>query len=163
MSQLDAVDAVDFHNIYGVNAIGPFQMARAVSAHMGNNSAIVNVSSVAGQTGIGSSFPYVLSKAALNALTVGLSRALAPKIRVNAVLPGMIEGRWMRDGLGEEAYERVKKQFAETALLERVATPDHIAESIGWLLDPGCLMTGQLMVVDGGATLGRPPAAAGKR
>ena len=160
MPDLEAVNAADFQAIFGVNAIGPFQMARAASAQMKAGGAIVNVSSVAGQTGSGSSFPYVLSKAALNALTLGLARTLAPGIRVNAVLPGMIEGRWMREGVGEAAYERVKAQFSDTALLGQVSTPEHIARAICWLLDPDCMMTGQLMVVDAGFTLGRPPAAA---
>ncbi|UUZ62773.1 SDR family oxidoreductase [Polaromonas sp. P1-6] len=163
MSHLDGVQAQDFQTIFGVNAVGPFQLCRAAAQHMGEGSAIVNVSSIAGQTGSGSSFPYVLSKAALNALTLGLARTLAPGIRVNAVLPGMIEGRWMRDGLGDEAYQQVKTQFADTALLGRVCTPQQIAGAIGWLLDPDCMMTGQLMVVDGGFMLGRPPAAAGAR
>ena len=163
MSQMDDVQAVDFQKIFGINAIGPFQMSRAVAKHMGAQGAIVNVSSVAGQLGMGSSFPYVLSKAALNSLTVGMARTLAPKIRVNAVLPGMIQGRWMKEGLGDEAYERVKHQFADSSLLGEVATPEHIATSVCWLLDKDCLMTGQLMVVDGGFTLGRPPSAAGKK
>lgn len=163
MSNLDGVQASDFQAIFGVNAIGPFQMARAAARHMGPGSAIVNVSSVAGQTGSGSSFPYVLSKAALNSLTLGLARTLAPAVRVNAVLPGMIQGRWMKEGLGEVAYEQVKAQFADSSLLGEVATPEHVASAIVWLLDPMCLMTGQLMVVDGGFTLGRPPSAAGRR
>jgi len=163
MSQLDDVQAADFQKIFGINAIGPFQMSRAVAPHMGDGGAIVNVSSVAGHLGMGSSFPYVLSKAALNSLTVGLARTLAPKVRVNAVLPGMIQGRWMREGLGDEVYERVKHQFADSSLLGEVATPEHIASSVCWLLDKTCLMTGQLMVVDSGFTLGRPPSAAGKK
>lgn len=163
ISNLEGVNAQDFHDIFGINTIAPFQMARAVAPHMGLGSAIVNVSSIAAQSGNGSSLPYVVSKAALNALTLGLARALAPNVRVNAVLPGLIEGRWMRDGLGDEAYERVRAQYAETALLGRVAAPEHIASAIGWLLDPACLMTGQLMVVDAGFSLGKPPAAAGSR
>ena len=148
---------------FGINAVGPFQMSRAAAKHMGAGSAIVNVSSIAGQTGSGSSFPYVLSKAALNALTLGLARTLAPGIRVNAVLPGMVEGRWMRDGLGDAAYERVKAQFADTALLGTVCTPQQIASTIVWLLDADCMMTGQLVVVDAGFSLGRPPSAVGAR
>lgn len=163
MSNLDGVQADDFQAIFGVNAVGPFQMSRAAAKHMGAGSAIVNVSSIAGQTGSGSSLPYVLSKAALNALTLGLARTLAPGIRVNAVLPGMIEGRWMRDGLGDAAYERVKTQFADTALLGTVCTPEQIAATIAWLIDPDCMMTGQLVVVDAGFTLGRPPSAVGVR
>lgn len=161
MHELDGVQAEDFLRVYGVNAVGPFQMARAAARHMPAGSAIVNVSSVAGQTGSGSSFPYVMSKAALNILTVGLARHLAPKVRVNAVLPGMIEGRWMRDGLGEQAYEKVKAQFAGTSLLGRVSTPEQIASAVVWLLEPECMVTGQQIVVDGGFTLGRPPSAAG--
>ncbi len=163
LSNLDGVQVEDFQAIFGVNAIGPFQMARAAARHMGHGSVIVNVSSVAGQIGNGSSFPYVLSKAALNALTLGLARTLAPAIRVNAVLPGMIQGRWMQEGLGDVAYERVKAQFADSSLLGEVATPEHVASAIAWLLDPQCLMTGQLMVVDGGFTMGRPPSAAGAK
>jgi len=163
VSNLEGVNAQDFHDIFGTNTIGAFQMARACAPQMGPGSAIVSVSSIAAQSGNGSSLPYVVSKAALNALTLGLARALAPKVRVNAVLPGLIEGRWMRDGLGDEVYERVKDSYAATALLERVATPDNIASAIGWLLDPTCLMTGQLMVVDAGFSLGKPPTAAGSR
>lgn len=163
MSKLDDVQAVDFQNIFGVNTLGPFQICRAAAKHMPSGSAIVNVSSIAGQTGSGSSFPYVVSKAALNALTLGLARVLAPGIRVNAVLPGLIEGRWMRDGLGDEAYARVKVQFADNALLGQVCTPEQIASAALWLLDDQCMMTGQLVVVDAGFTLGRPPVAAGAR
>lgn len=161
MHDLDGVQAEDFLRVYGVNAVGPFQMARAAAPHMTQGGAIVNVSSIAGQTGSGSSFPYVMSKSALNIMTVGLARNLAPKLRVNAVLPGMIEGRWMRDGLGQEGYERVKAQYSATALLGRISTPEQIASAVLWLLEPDCMVTGQQIVVDGGFMLGKPPSAAG--
>jgi 3-oxoacyl-[acyl-carrier protein] reductase len=163
ISNLEGVSAQDFHDIFGINAVGPFQLARAAAPHMSEGAAVVSVSSIAALSGNGSSLPYVASKAALNALTMGLARALAPKVRVNAVLPGMIEGRWMLEGLGDETYERVKTQYAQTSLLEKVATPEQIAAAVAWLLDPACLMTGQLMVVDGGFTLAKPPPAAGTR
>ena len=163
VSNLDGVQAQDFHDIFGVNTVAAFQMARAAAPHMGSDGAVVSVSSIASQSGNGSSLPYVASKAALNGLTLGLARALAPKVRVNAVLPGLIEGRWMRDGLGDEAYARVKAQYVDSSLLGRVAAPEHIASAICWLLDPACLMTGQLMVVDSGFSMGKPPAAAGAR
>jgi len=161
MAQLDDVRAEDFQRIYGVNAVGPFQMARAAARQMSEGSAIVNVSSIAGQIGSGSSFPYVMSKAALNILTIGLARVLAPRIRVNAVLPGLIEGRWMRDGLGEAMYERVKSQYAAASALGRVSDPNHIASAVCWLLAPDCLATGQQIVVDAGFVLGKLPSAAG--
>ena len=164
MADLDAVTTDDFQHAYAVNSVGPFQMARAVKPHMQGGGAIVNVSSVAGITGSGSSFPYVLSKAALNILTVALARNLAPAIRVNAVLPGLIEGRWMRDGLGsDEAYERVKGQFAATAALGKVSKPEHIASAVCWLLEEDSMVTGQLIPVDAGFMLGKPPSAAGAK
>src|SRR6201986_4173522 len=96
--QLDGLSAEDFQRIYAVNTIGPFQMVRAARAlleagarqteHM---STVVNVSSIAGITGMGSSLAYVASKGGLNAMTIALARALAPLIRVNAVCPGYID------------------------------------------------------------------------
>lgn len=165
MTDLDAVQAHDFLQVFGVNAVGPFQMARAAARRMTAGGAIVNVSSIAGQTGSGSSFPYVLSKAALNILTVALARVLAPGIRVNAVLPGMIEGRWMREGLGDVGYERVKGAFAATAALGCISTPEQVASAVCWLLEPQSVVTGQQIVVDAGFTLGKPPqaSAAAKR
>ena len=163
MSEMEAVGADEFIDLYRVNAIAPFQMARAVAPHMPDGASIVCVSSIAGQLGSGSSFPYVLSKGAVNALTLGLARTLGPGIRVNAVLPGMIDGRWMRRGMGEDGFERVSMQFAEHSTLNRICTNEEIAASIAWLLDPACVMTGQLMVVDAGFSLGRPPASAGAR
>jgi 3-oxoacyl-[acyl-carrier protein] reductase len=162
LSNLEGVDAADFQRIIGINAIAPFQMARAAAPHLREGGAIVNVSSNSTLSGNGSSLPYVVSKGALNTMTLGLARALAPRVRVNAVLPGLIEGRWMREGLGDEAaYQRVKSGYSASSLLERVSTPEDIAGAIAWLLDPACLMTGQLMVVDAGFLLGKPPAATG--
>lgn len=161
MADLEAVNAADFQQVFAVNTLGPFQMARAAKPHMGDGGAVVNVSSIAGINGTGSSLPYVLSKAALNILTVSLARILAPEVRVNAVLPGMIEGRWMLDGLGAEVYQRVKGQFAEASALGKVCTPEHVASAVCWLLAPDCMVTGQLIPVDAGFLLGRPPSAAG--
>jgi len=161
MTELDRLKPQDFLSIYGTNAVGAFQMCRAAARHMGQGAAIVNVSTVAALTGSGSSLPYVMSKAALNAMTQALARALAPRVRVNAVLPGLVEGRWMRDGLGEAAYEQVKTAYAAQSALGRVATPEHIADAIGWLLHPASIVTGQQLVVDAGFLLGKLPTATG--
>ncbi len=155
LTDMDAVSAQDFQDIYAVNAIGPFQMSRAAAKHMVDGSAIVNVSSLAGETGRGSSYPYVLSKAALNTLTISLARTLAPKIRVNGVMPGMIEGRWMRDGLGEASYQRVKQDFSDLSALGKISQPEDIARAVVWLLEPDAVITGQMLKVDAGFTLGR--------
>ncbi|HEY1227991.1 MAG TPA: SDR family NAD(P)-dependent oxidoreductase, partial [Ramlibacter sp.] len=90
----DALDAAAFQKILGVNTVGTFQMVRAAVPHLqAAQGCIVNVSSVAGSLGIGSSVPYIASKGALNAMTLHLARTLAPDVRVNAVCPGLITSR----------------------------------------------------------------------
>ena len=158
LSDLDKVSAADFQQVYAVNVIGTYQMVRAATPLLrrGGAGAVVNVSSIGSLNGNGSSYPYVTSKAALNTLTLALARSLAPQIRVNAVLPGMIETRWLRDGLGEEAYLQMRDQWASAAALERVCTAEDIAKTIAWLLIDANVITGQLIVADAGFLLGRP-------
>jgi 3-oxoacyl-[acyl-carrier protein] reductase len=141
----------DWLRLYSVNVIGAFHCARAVRAPMeaAGGGAIVNVSSVAGIAGVGSSIPYCASKAALNNLTVTLARALAPKIRVNAVAPGFITGRWLAGGLGA-AYEPVKQAVAGRAPLKRVCDPEDVSAAILSLVTGSDLITGQVVAVDGG-------------
>lgn len=162
IGELELQSAEDFSRVYAVNVIGPFQMTRAAAPYLRRtgSAAIVNISSIAGLTGNGSSMPYVASKGALNTLTLALARNLAPEIRVNAVLPGMIEGRWLKEGLGDAAYEKVHDQFASASALGRVCTPEDIAETAVWLIEGATMMTGQLVTVDGGFLLGRPPRVA---
>jgi 3-oxoacyl-[acyl-carrier protein] reductase len=155
MNRIDEADDEAFLKVFQINALGPFKMSRAAARRMQTGSAIVNVSSIAGENGRGSSYAYVASKAALNALTLSLARSLAPTVRVNAVLPGMIDGRWMREGLGESSFERVRSDFASLSALERICQPEEIADAIVWLLEPGSVVTGQLIRVDAGYTLGR--------
>ncbi len=93
---LEGLSADDFQRIYAVNVIGPSQMTRAVAPAMQRQGAgsVVNVSSLAGVRGIGSSVAYAASKGALNTMTLSLARALGPEIRVNTVCPGFIDTRW---------------------------------------------------------------------
>ena len=161
MADMDALNAEDFERVFRINVIGPYQMSRAVAPQMrATGGAIVNVSSIGALTGSGSSYAYSASKAALNTLTLSLARNLAPEIRVNAVLPGMIEGRWLREGLGDAAYERMKAQWTSASALGTISTPEQIAETIGWLITKAEVITGQLLTVDGGMLLGKPPAVA---
>ena len=105
------------------------------------------MSSVAGQTGQGSSIPYAASKAAMNCMTQSLARAFGPDVRVNAVAPGPIITRWLK---GREA--QVAK-FLELAPLGRAADPDDIADAVVYLATGTTLTTGQVLVVDGGRTM----------
>ncbi len=155
----DALDAPTFQRILDVNVIGAFQMVRACAPHLkAVQGAIVNVSSIAGALGIGSSVPYVASKGAINSLTLHLARALAPEVRVNAVCPGLITTRWFVDGIGADGYEKLKAQYEQTTPLGRACTAEDVAESVVWLLEGARTVTGEMILLDSGMHLGRAPS-----
>ena len=153
-SDLGSLTAKDFQDIYGVNVIGPFQMVKAAKEHLlkSENPCVVNISSIAGIKGIGSSIAYASSKGALNTMTLSMARNLGP-IRVNAVCPGFIEGEWLKKGMGIEMYEGTKKHIQNTAPLGKTCSPESIAEIIINLIEKSELITGQLITVDGGVSL----------
>ena len=153
-SDLNSLDANDFQNIYAVNVVGPFQMVKAAKEHLlkSSNPCVVNISSIAGIKGIGSSVAYASSKGALNTMTLSMARNLGP-IRVNAVCPGFIEGEWLKKGMGIEMYEGTKEHIQNTAPLRKTCSPESIAEVIVNLIEKSELMTGQLVTVDGGVSL----------
>lgn len=148
---LDAVKDEDWDRIMAVNVKGTFQCARAARGPLeeAGEGEIINITSVAGLAGTGSSIPYCASKAAIINMTVTLARALAPKIRVNAVAPGFINGRWLRAGIGD-AYEGVKAATAERLPLGRVCEPEDIAEAILSLITGSDLVTGHVLPCEGG-------------
>lgn len=148
---LDAVTDEVWHRIMDVNVKGPFQCIRAARTWLQRSDIahVVNVASVAGIAATGSSVPYAASKAALINTTISLARALAPTIRVNAVAPGFIAGRWLEQGLGE-SYEETKRKTEARLPLGRVSTPEDVADAILGLLLGSKQVTGQVLPVDGG-------------
>ena len=151
----DVLSSEIFHDLYAINALGPFQLARACASWLKQaGGCIVNVSSAAGVLGRGSSVPYLMSKGALNALTLYLARALAPEVRVNAVCPGLVTTRWFRDGLGEAGYGKLREKYEKQTPLSRSNTPEDVAEAIGWLIEGARTTTGELLMLDAGLHLG---------
>ena len=155
---LDGLSAKDFTDIYNVNVIGAFQMIRAVTPVMKaqGTGVVVNVSSVSGADGYGSSVAYSASKGALNTLTKSLGRALAPEIRVNAVCPGFINTPlWDKLNLSDEQRQSLQQAFIASTPLQIKPTPEIIARSILFLAsDLSAHLTGQLLTSDGGTSLG---------
>jgi 3-oxoacyl-[acyl-carrier protein] reductase len=151
--ELDRMTADAWNRILGVNLIGPFQCARAVKPAMDatGGGVIVMTSSIAGTNGVGSSIAYCASKAALNNLTLTLARALAPNIRVNAVAPGFIRGRWLKDGYGEQ-YEMLEQLASARSVMKKVCDPEDVATAILGFIAAD-LVTGQVLIVDGGLTI----------
>ncbi|MCX7982375.1 MAG: SDR family oxidoreductase [Syntrophales bacterium] len=151
-SNLEGLTKEDFFNIYGTNVVGAYQMVKWAAPHLKKTGAgaIVNVASIAGVLGIGSSIAYCASKAALINLTVTLARVLGPEIRVNAVCPGFIQGEWLRGGLGPELYEAYKTHLENTLPLRRTATPELVAETIRFFIEDAVLVTGEALLLDAG-------------
>ncbi|WP_158668295.1 SDR family NAD(P)-dependent oxidoreductase [Bradyrhizobium guangdongense] len=160
-ADLDGLSAEDFQRVYGVNTIGPFQMVRAARSLLeagakasGRPSAVVNVSSVAGISGVGSSIAYAASKGALNTMTLSLSRALAPLIRVNTVCPGYIDTPWFTKGRGEAGAKQVRDGVVAKVPLKVASTAEDIAQLVCFLAMPASSnMTGEVVRMDAGMHL----------
>ena len=151
----DAMDAEVFRHIMGVNVLGTFQMVRACAPHLrAARGAVVNVSSIAGALGIGSSVPYIASKGAVNSMTLHFARALAPHVRVNAVCPGLITTRWFVDGVGQQNFEKLRANYEQTTPLQTAASAEDVADAVVWLIEGARTTTGELLMLDGGRHLG---------
>ncbi|MEM1433296.1 MAG: glucose 1-dehydrogenase [Pseudomonadota bacterium] len=158
---LDGLDKQDFQDIYAVNTIGVYQMVRAAAPIMrqGGRGSIVNVASIAGVTGVGSSIAYAASKGALITMGLSLARVLGPEIRVNTVCPGFIQGDWLAEGMGAEAYERSKSYLEANTPLQLTTTPDTVAEAILYFAGGAEVVTGETLILDGGHHLMQTPMA----
>lgn len=141
-----------------VNLMGAFFMSRlAVEPMKASGGAIVMTSSIASITSNGSSIAYCASKAGLNSLTRTLAKSLGKYgIRVNAVLPGLIDGDWAYETWGggdDSQYAGLKKMFEDQTPLGHVVTPEDVAEVIMSLVTGSDYVTGQLVTIDSGFTL----------
>ena len=150
-ADLDGLDAEYFLHIYKVNVVGPFQMVRACKEMLLNsdNPSVVNISSIAGIKGLGSSLAYASSKGALNTMTKSMARNLGP-IRVNAICPGFIQGDWLRNGMGDDLYNAALENLTNNTPLKLTVTPEQVAEGIYSFIGINKVVTGETMLMDGG-------------
>ena len=146
LPNIDEVADQDWDAILGLNVKGAFYATRACvpSMRARGEGLVVNVASIAGYTGAGSSIPYAVSKGAMITLTRSLAKGLAPEIRVNAVAPGIVTTRWVAGR--EEHVER----YARDTPLGRAATAEDVARVIVSFATHGTFLTGEVTVVDGG-------------
>ncbi|MFE0563638.1 SDR family NAD(P)-dependent oxidoreductase [Priestia megaterium] len=148
MNDLESATDDVWDSLYDVNVKGMFHCVKAAVPHMKKQKAgaIVNVGSVAGTTGIGSSIPYAATKAAIHTMTKSLAIALAPYIRVNCISPGAVDTRWW-SGNEDKMY-----QLAGNLPLQRISSPEDIADAILFQLKQESV-TGQIFKIDNGQTL----------
>ena len=93
------------------------------------------------------------SKGAINTMTIGLARSLAPDIRVNAVCPGFVDTAWALSWQSEQSYEIFKQGLITAAPLKSIPDAADIADAILWLSERALRVTGQCIVIDSGAHL----------
>lgn len=145
---LDGLTEQAWDDILNVNLKGTFFVSRAAMPHLTARSGnIVNIASVAGVAGSGSSIAYAASKGAVITLTKSLAKAFAPAVRVNAVAPGPVQTRWLAD------HQDMVEEAMKATPLKRPATAEDIADVTLFLACETTLMTGQVLVADGGRTI----------
>lgn len=132
--------------IMDVNVKGMFHCCRAAAKHLkARKGCIINITSIAGISGLGSSIAYAASKAAAISVTKSLARVLAPEVRVNSIAPGVVNTRWTR-GVDPS-------KLSAGTHLGRGGEPEDVAEMAYALVAHAGFVTGQILVVDGGALL----------
>jgi 3-oxoacyl-[acyl-carrier protein] reductase len=143
---LDALDDETIDRIFRVNWRGAFAMVRALRPLLdqGEQSLLVNISSISGTTGVGSSIAYAASKAALNSMTKSLARTLAPKIRVVSVSPGYVDTAFL------DRTEEQKERSASASFIRGPVTPEQIGDAVAALAALFPMTTGAIIPVDGG-------------
>ena len=146
--ELELINDNVWDELFATNVKGMFYCAKNVAPIMkkSSNGAIVNIGSIAGVNGLGSSLPYAVTKSAVHGLTKSLSHALLPEIRVNCVVPGAVETRWWKGN------EDKMNQLARKLSLGHISVPEDIAEIVLMALTNKS-MTGQLLIADNGQTL----------
>ncbi len=158
---LEGLSAEDFQRIYAVNTIGPYQMVRAArelleegAKETGRASSVVNISSVAGISGVGSSVAYVASKGALNSMTFALARALAPLIRRQRGLSGLYRHAMVHQGRGADQAAKIRDMITEKSPLKVASSAEDVADVVCFLAGPQSRnMTGEILRIDAGAHL----------
>jgi len=158
---LEALTPDVWERTFSVNVFGTFQMVRAAEKALraSGNGSVVNVGSIAGVAGIGSSIAYAASKGAVNTMTLSLARVLAPEVRINTICPGFVGTKWQQDGQGD-GYDEYVKNVEKNTPLQHACTAEDIAESVVSMALGNRYMTGETILVDAGSHLGFSPLVA---
>ncbi|MDE1167903.1 MAG: SDR family oxidoreductase [Pseudomonas sp.] len=149
-ADLDGLDDALIDSILATNVRGPIACTRALAPLLkaSGNGLVVNISSIAARTAMGSNIAYCASKAAVDNLTLSLARALAPQVRVVSVAPGLADTEFVQ-GLAQGWRD---EQAARTPL-GRLALPEEVAQAVLALACHLTFTTGAVIPVDGGRPL----------
>ena len=147
---LDGLTDEWIDRIFQINVRGSFACVRAFKTLLekGENSIVVNISSIAARTGVGSNVAYCASKAAMDSMTRSLGRALAPKIRVVSLSPGWVMGEYAKTF--PQSY--IDEQKSKTPLA-RIAESSDVAKALIGIVEQFTFSTGCIFPIDGGRPL----------
>ena len=146
---LGGITDQDWDDLVGSNFKAPLFLAQAATPHLRDTGGvIINIVDIHAQRPLRNHPVYGPAKAALAMLTRSLAKDLAPDIRVNGVSPGAI--LWPEDGMKDTAKETILRQVP----LERAGEPDDIAGCVLYLMRDATYVTGQIIAVDGGRSIG---------
>jgi 3-oxoacyl-[acyl-carrier protein] reductase len=150
-ADFEALSIEEWDRVFAVNVRGVFCVTRAALPLLkaAPEPCIVNTASIVGLRPGRQPLPYAASKAAVVNLTKTLALNLAPKIRVNAVAPGWMEGDWMKRML-KDRYDDLMAKRARATPLKRCVTADDVAETMMSLITGNRFVTGEVIVIDGG-------------
>jgi NAD(P)-dependent dehydrogenase (short-subunit alcohol dehydrogenase family) len=145
--KFDQLTVKQWDAIFASNTRGPFLVSREALKHLREREGrIINMGSLGGIRPWETHAHYCSSKAAVHMLTKVMAKALAPKIAVNCVAPGMID-------LGEKAAASFMKKMAKQTPMRRNGTGEEIADAVLFFATAPKFITGQILVVDGGLGL----------
>jgi NAD(P)-dependent dehydrogenase (short-subunit alcohol dehydrogenase family) len=149
-ADLEALTDELIDDLLRANFRGVFATIRAFAPLLkaSGDGLVVNVSSIAGFTGVGSNLAYVAAKAGLDVVGDALAKALAPAVRVVSVSPGAVESSFV-PGRGEDFTAKI----ANTTPLGRIGLPEDVAAAVEALATTMRFVTGTRIVVDGGRHL----------
>jgi NAD(P)-dependent dehydrogenase (short-subunit alcohol dehydrogenase family) len=154
MARLDETTDEVWEETFAVNVRGPFLLCREFGSMLrgGSSPAVVNISSTLAERAIPGMAAYNASKAALNQLTRSLAMEWAPTVRVNAIMPAVVDTPI--HGLRGISAEQVQA-MGDLHPMKRVGRVEDVAEMIAFLLsDAASWMTGAIIPVDGGMLAG---------
>jgi pteridine reductase len=146
---LGAITAAQWQDLIGTNLQAPLFLAQAAAASLrASRGAVINIVDIHGMRPLRDHTVYSIAKAGLIMLTRALARELAPEVRVNGIAPGAV--LWPENGIDDQRKQRILEQTA----LHRAGSPDDIARTVLFFAADAPFVTGQILAVDGGRSLG---------
>jgi NAD(P)-dependent dehydrogenase (short-subunit alcohol dehydrogenase family) len=145
---LPSVSQELYDKVHAVNARGPFRLSALFGTRMaeGEGGSIINVTTAGSLRPDWSDLPYAMAKAALNALTLALAGAWAPKVRANLVLPGAFD-----TDIAKAWAPETKERAARTNPMKRIGRPeDMVGVCVFLASDASSYVNGAQVLVDGG-------------